>query len=417
MSISHIKEGRQSIVEGELALFGGTTDAPAFPAWPQFGPEEEAGLLEVLHSGEWGGYNPAIPALEEKFAARHGTSHGIAMANGTLTLVAALQACGIGEEPADEVIVPSYTFFASASSVLLAGASLRFADVEPVSLTLDPAAVEAAITPRTRAVMPVHFAGHPANLAALKEICQKNNLILLEDAAQAHGAAFQGKPVGSWGDLGSFSFQASKNMTAGEGGMIVTNNEDLASKVWGLTNQGRKKGGKWYEHYVLGANYRMTGFQGAILLAQLERLTAQVELRRGNAAILDRELRANPQLGLSPLGRTPDATSHAYHIYVTRYNPEALDGLSRQVFVEALVAEGVPCSTGYPMVLDDQPIFHEERMAGRVTAGEVPHSRQAVAEIVWFIQRVLLGSEQDTYRLLEVLEKVRHSREKLKVRK
>ncbi len=199
--------------------------------------------------------------------------------------------------------------------------------------------------------------------------------------------------------------------------MIVTNNEDLASKVWGLTNQGRKKGGKWYEHYVLGANYRMTGFQGAILLAQLERLTAQVELRRGNAAILDRELRANPQLGLSPLGRTPDATSHAYHIYVTRYNPEALDGLSRQVFVEALVAEGVPCSTGYPMVLDDQPIFHEERMAGRVTAGEVPHSRQAVAEIVWFIQRVLLGTEQDTYRLLEVLEKVRHSREKLKVRK
>ncbi len=417
MSISHIKEGKQSIVEGKLALFGGTADAPAFPTWPQSGPEEEAGLLEVLHSGEWGGYNPAIPALEEKFATRHGTRHGIAMANGTLSLVAALQACGIGENPADEVIVPSYTFFASASSVLLAGASLRFADVEPVSLTLDSAAVEAAITPRTRAVMPVHFAGHPANLAALKEICQKNNLILLEDAAQAHGAAFRGKPVGSWGDLGSFSFQASKNMTAGEGGMIVTNNEDLANKVWGLTNQGRKKSGKWYEHYVLGANYRMTGFQGAILLAQLERLTAQVELRQANAAILDRELRANPQLGLSPIGRTPDATSHAYHIYVTRYNPEALDGLSREAFVEALVAEGVPCSTGYPMVLDDQPVFHDERMAGRVTAGEVPHSRQAVAEIVWFIQRVLLGTEQDTYRLLEVLEKIRHNRKKLKVGK
>lgn len=405
---------RSSVAGGELALFGGKTEAPAFPAWPQSGPEEEAGLLEVLHSGEWGGYNPLIPAFEEKFAARHGTRYGIAMVNGTISLVAALQACGIGENPADEVIVPSYTFFASASSVLLAGASLRFADIEPTSLTLDPAAVEAAITSRTRAVMPVHFAGHPANLAGLKEICQKNNLILLEDAAQAHGAAFQQKPVGSWGDLGSFSFQASKNMTAGEGGIIITSNEDLADKVWGLTNQGRKKGGKWYEHYVLGANYRMTGFQGAILLAQLERLTTQLELRQTNAAILDRELRANPQLGLIPIGRTPDATSHAYHIYVTRYNPEALDGLARERFVEALVAEGVPCSTGYPMVLDDQPVFHGERTAGRVTSEEVPHSRRAVAEVVWFIQRVLLGTEQDTYRLLEVLEKVRHNREKLK---
>ena len=411
MSISDTK---RSVVESELALFGGPADGPAFPAWPQYGPEEEKGLLEVLHSGEWGGYNPALPALEEKFAARHGARYGVAMANGTVSLVVALQAAGIGENPADEVIVPSYTFFASASSVLLAGASLRFADVDPKTLTLDPAAVEAAITPNTRALMPVHFAGHPADLAALKEICRKNNLLLLEDAAQSHGAAFQGQPVGSWGDMGSFSFQASKNMTAGEGGMIITNNEELANKVWALTNQGRKRGGKWYEHYVLGANYRMTGFQGAILLAQLDRLTAQVELRQKNAAILDRELRANPGLGLSPIGRSPDATSHAYHIYVTRYNPAALDGLSRERFVEALAAEGVPCSTGYPMVLDDQPVFHQEKLAGRVTAGEVPNSRQAVAEIVWFIQRVLLGTEQDTYRLLEVLEKVRRNREKLK---
>ncbi len=411
MSISETKNSK--VAEGELALLGGTADAPNFPAWPQYGPEEEKGLLEVLHSGEWGGYNPRVPELEGKFAARHGTRYGVAMANGTLSLAAALQACGI-ESPSDEVIVPSYTFFASASSVLLAGASVRFADVDQASLTLDPAAVEASITPQTRAVMPVHFAGHPANLAALKEICRKHNLILLEDAAQAHGAAFQGQPVGSWGDLGSFSFQASKNMTAGEGGMIVTNNEDLANKVWALTNQGRKKGGKWYEHYVLGANYRLTGFQAAVLLAQFARLDAQVKLREKNAAILDRELRANPQLGLAPVGRTAAVSSHAYHIYVTRYRPEALDGLSREKFVEALVAEGVPCSTGYPMVLDDQPVFHAEKLAGRAHPGDVPNSRQAVAEVVWFIQRVLLGTEQDVYRLLEVFEKVRRNRGKLK---
>jgi len=335
------------------------------------------------------------------------------MSNGTLSLAASLQAAGV-ENSSDEVIVPSYTFFASASSVLLAGVSLRFADVDPATLTLDPAAVEAAITPRTRAVMPVHFAGHPANLPALVEICRKHNLILLEDAAQAHGAAFQGQPVGGWGDLGSFSFQASKNMTAGEGGMVVTNNEDLANKVWALTNQGRKKGGKWYEHYVLGANYRLTGFQAAVLLAQFGRLDAQVALRMQNAAILDKELRANPHLGLVPVGRSADATSHAYHIYVTRYRPEALDGLNREKFVEALVAEGVPCSTGYPMVLDDQSVFQSEKLAGRVQAGEVPASRQAVADVVWFIQRVLLGTEQDVYRLLEVFEKVRRNRDKLK---
>lgn len=411
MSISETKTG--AVAGNELALFGGPADAPAFPAWPQSGPEEEAGLLEVLHSGEWGGYNPRVAELENKFAARHGAKYGVAMSNGTLSLAASLQAAGI-ENPSDEVIVPSYTFFASASSVLLAGASLRFADIDPATLTLSPAAVEAAITPRTRAVMPVHFAGHPADMAALQEICRKNNLFLLEDAAQAHGAAYRGQPVGSWGDIGSFSFQASKNMTAGEGGMVITNNEDLSNKVWALTNQGRKKGGMWYEHYVLGANYRITGFQAAVLLAQFGRLDAQVALRMHNAAILDRELRANPQFGLAPIGRSADATSHAYHIYVTRYRPEALDGLSRERFVEALVAEGVPCSTGYPMVLDDQAVFQSEKLAGRVQAGEVPVSRQAVAEVVWFIQRVLLGTEQDVYRLLEVFEKVRRNRDKLK---
>src|SRR5689334_5944643 len=142
MSISETKNS--AVTEGDLALFGGTADSPAFPAWPQFGAEEEAGLLEVLHSGEWGGYNPRLPELESKFAARHGARFGVAMSNGTLSLAAALQACGI-ENPADEVIVPSYTFFASASSVLLAGASVRFADVDQASLTLDPAAVEASI--------------------------------------------------------------------------------------------------------------------------------------------------------------------------------------------------------------------------------------------------------------------------------
>src|SRR5689334_12812325 len=151
-----ISDTRRAVVEGELALFGGNADSPNFPAWPQYGPEEEKGLLEVLHSGEWGGYNPALPKLEERFSQQHGTKFAVPMANGTISLVAALQAAGVGDDPADEVIVPSYTFFASASSVLLAGASLRFADVDPATLTLDPAAVEASITSRTKAVMPVH---------------------------------------------------------------------------------------------------------------------------------------------------------------------------------------------------------------------------------------------------------------------
>lgn len=396
------------------ALLGGSAAlARPWPEWPQYGPEEEAGLLEVLHSREWGGYNPHVPELESKFAARHACRYGVAMANGTLTLVAALRAAGIGNDPQDEVIVPPYTFFASASAVLLAGATVRFADVDPHTLTLDPAAVEAAITPRTRAIMPVHFAGQPAALASLLELCQCHNLILLEDAAQSHGATYREKPVGSWGQLASFSFQASKNMTAGEGGMIVTNDPQLAEGCWAQANQGRKPGGKWYEHYELGANYRLGGFQAAVLLAQLERLDAQVARRQANAAILEKELLANPHLGLTPVGRAADTTDHAYHIFVTRYNPEALQGLPRRRFLEALAAEGVPCSAGYPVTLPEQPVFAQARVAGRVKGGEpasIRHSRQAVEEVVWFIQRVLLGDREDTYNLLGALERLsRHA--------
>jgi dTDP-4-amino-4,6-dideoxygalactose transaminase len=403
------KEDKINIIsEGKPALLGGTPiRSKPFPEWPEYGPEEEEGLLQVLRSREWGGYNPLIKKLEESFSARHGCDYGVAMCNGTVTLVSALKACGVGQDPQDEVIVPTYTFFATASSVRLAGAQVRFVDFDPESLNFSPAQVEAAIGPHTKAVIPVHFAGQPAALEPLLEICRKHNLALIEDAAQAHGATYKGKPVGGWGTLASFSFQASKNITAGEGGMVTTNDQNLAEQAWMQANQGRKPGGVWYEHYVVGANYRMTGFQAAILLGQLSRLDEQLARRQANAALLDKLLEENPRWGLTPVKPAHDTTSHAYHLYVMRYQSEAMQGLSRARFLEALAAEDIPSSAGYPMILSQQPVF-----SNKPQSGDFRHSLQAVQEAVWFAQRVLLGTEQDIFELATILERIsRHAGE------
>ncbi len=405
MSATNHQQQTFQIIQAESpALLGGRRIREgSYPLWPEYGPAEEAGLLEVLHSREWGGYNPLIKKLEEKFAARHHTQRAIAMCNGTVTLVAALKACGVGLSPEDEVIVPTYTFFASASSVRLAGAKVRFVDVDPATLNIAPDEVSAAIGPHTKAVMPVHFAGQPADLEPLQRLCQQHNLALVEDAAQAHGAVYRNQVVGSWGDIASFSFQASKNITSGEGGMITTNDPALADLAWGHGNQGRRPGGLWYEHFEIGANYRMTGFQAAMALAQLDRLDEQMARRQVNAARLDKLLTENPHWGLTPIVTSPNTTAHAYHLYVTRYRSEALKNLPRARFLAALEAEGVPCSAGYPVILPQQPVFASD---GPSDMSRYPASLQAVQDVVWFSQRVLLGEEEDIRDLAYILERI-----------
>ncbi|MGH3630664.1 MAG: DegT/DnrJ/EryC1/StrS family aminotransferase, partial [Sciscionella sp.] len=277
--------------------------------WPVFDDTERDGLKQVLESGVWGGYSPAVKAFEAAFAEAHDCQHGISLANGTLSLETALLACDVG--PGDEVIVPPITFAATATAVLRVGAVPVFSDIEGTFFNLDPRLIEEAVTPRTKAIIPVHFAGHPANMDELLRISQERGLILIEDCAHAHGAAWKGRKVGSFGSFGSFSFQQSKNMTAGEGGILVTNDASLAEKAWSIGNQGRLPTGAWYQHDSLGSNFRLTGFQAAVLNAQFARLPGQLSRRNENAERLSSAL---AQTGFFfPPQIAPEARPHAFH--------------------------------------------------------------------------------------------------------
>src|SRR5918993_629709 len=237
-----------------LALLGGTpVRTKPFPTWPIYGKEEEQALLRTLHSGRWGKVDGSeVKTFERRFADAHAAKHGIAVVNGTVSLRIALLAAGI--EPGDEVIIPPYTFFATASAVVEANATPIFADIDRATFNIDPAAIEASVTRRTRAIICVHLGGLPCDMDAIMAVAQRHGLVVIEDAAHAHGSAYKGRPVGAIGHLGSFSFQSSKNMTSGEGGIVVTNDDALADRCRMIHNCGRPVGGAWYEHHVISAN-------------------------------------------------------------------------------------------------------------------------------------------------------------------
>ena len=272
----------------------------------------------------------------------HGCKYGIAVVNGTVSLRLGLMAAGLGAGA--EVIVPPYTFFSTASAVIEANMVPVFADIDLETFNLDPKAFEAAITPRTRAVIPVHFAGQPADMRAIMAIARKHKLVVIEDAAHAHGASYRNRPAGSIGHLASFSFQSSKNMTAGEGGIITTNDATLAAACRSMHNCGRIPTGVWYEHHVISGNYRLGEFQGAILNAQLDRLEAQTKTRDRNGQYLAGRLAAIP--GLHPQKRPADCTRHSYHLFMLRLDSQGF-GAPRAAVLKALQAEGIPCSGGY----------------------------------------------------------------------
>ena len=341
----------------KLAIHGGPEiRTRPFTTWPIYGAAEEARLLQVLHSGKWGKLNgPEVAEFERGFAAMHGAKHGIAVVNGTVSLQIALLAAGIHAE--DEVIVPPYTFLSTASAVIEANAVPVFADVDLETCNLDPKAIEAAITPRTRAIIPVHFAGQPVDMDAILRLAARHHLVVIEDAAHAHGALYQGRPVGAIGHLGSFSFQSSKNLTSGEGGIITTNDDALALACECIHNCGRRPGGLWYEHHVLSGNYRLGEFQGAILNCQLARLEVQTQTRDRNGSYLAQKLSAIP--GVYPQRRTPDCTRHSYHLFWLRIDSAGF-GAPRAAVLEALNAEGIPVAAGYAWPLYRQPLFRNK---------------------------------------------------------
>ena len=386
-----------------------------FPPWPEFDQRELDALHGVIESRSWGGYNPSVAELERRFAALHEVPHAVACSNGTVALEAALLAAGVG--PGDEVIVPPITFIATAAAPALAGGIPIFADIDPDTQNLDPQAFEAAITPYTRAAIVVHFGGQPADLDSIGKIAARRGIALIEDAAHAHGAAWRGRPVGSFGLASTFSFQGFKLMTAGEGGMVLTRDAEIAASVRSICNQGRRAGGQWYEHVNLGTNYRLTGLQAAVLLVQMERLGEHNQRRTANVA----RLRAGLGPGLEPLARDPRVTLDTNYLIVLRYRPEAFQGLPREAFLAAVQAEGIPISPGYPYPLYRNQLFTGRALHSRsCPAGcdlcargidysrlNLPAAEQACIESLWLEHQLFLGTASDVDDILEAIDKVR----------
>ncbi|WP_438353559.1 DegT/DnrJ/EryC1/StrS family aminotransferase [Microbacterium sp. CJ88] len=299
------------------------------PAKPIIGDEEREAVDRVLRSGMVA-QGPEVAAFEKEFAAHFVEGRPtVAVNSGTAGLHLGLLAAGVG--PGDEVIVPSFTFAATGNSVALTGATPVFVDIEPETFSLDPAAVEAAVTTKTRGILPVHLYGHPARLRELSAIAEKHGVDLYEDAAQAHGASLDGRPVGTWGAFAMFSLYPTKNMTSGEGGMVTLADESVARGVRLLRNQGMEK---QYENEVVGFNARMTDIHAAIGRVQLTKVGAWTEQRRANAAFLDANLEG---VVVPPVA---DGAVHVYHQYTVRVEDDR-DGFVRALKEEHQVGSGV----------------------------------------------------------------------------
>jgi dTDP-4-amino-4,6-dideoxygalactose transaminase len=404
-----------------LALAGGPPSrTQPFPRWPVFDERERTLLVEALEAGSWGGYpfpNTLADRFATAFAAAHDARHGFAVANGTVAIEIALQAVGL--RPGDEVIVPAYTFEASAVPVLRLGGVPVFVDVLPDTYCVDPAAVRAALTPRTRVLLPVHLAMCMADMDELHAIAREHGLAVVEDCAHAHGAKWSGRGAGSLGDVGAFSLQTSKLVTAGEGGALTTSDERLAERAESYTNCGRASRSDRHGERLLGTNYRLTELQAAVLIAQLERLPAQTALRSERAARLSRGLASVP--GLSLLRPDPRQTTQAFYHYVFRYDPAAFGGASRDRFVAALEAEGIPCDGLFYEPVYRSPLFDVDASAFPALGGRLPWlgthcpvaERAAYQESVWIPHRLLLGSEEDVDSIVAAVEKLRANPDEL----
>jgi len=410
-------------MSGALAILGGSPVRTApFPRWPVYGSEDEAALLRVLQSRKWGRHGDGeLERFEARFAARHGAKHCVAVANGTVALRVALMAIGI--QAGDEVIVPPYTFLATATAVVESNATPIFVDIQPDTFNLDPALIEAAITPRTRAIIPVHIAGLPADMDAINAIARRHNLYVIEDAAHAHGATYQDRPVGSLGHLSCFSFQASKNLNSGEGGAVLTSDDPLYEIARSFHNCGRLPHGAWYEHHIISGNYRLTEFQAALLSTQFDRLDEQFARRAANGDNLAARLACVP--GITPQRPRDFAARHAYHLLLFHYAPQVY-GVSKLTWLRALRAEGVPASEGYLLPLHRQPVFRDLAFGPytgyKSARPDLDYNRAScpVAERMcadeagWLYQSVLLGTQADMDDVVRAFTKIYECRAELR---
>ncbi len=400
----------------ELALLGGQPVAggdASFPVWPQIEDSDRSLLLEAFDSRGWGIGGRYTEDFVKAFCDFQGVKYGTACCNGTLAIEIALEAAGL--EAGDEVIMPAYTFMATATAVLGLKGVPVFADIEPGTWNLDPVAAEAAITDRTRFIMPVHIGGRPANMTALTALAEAHGLKLIEDAAQAHGAAWEGKGAGAWGGLGTFSFQSSKNLNCGEGGFVATDNEELYYRALSYHNCGRVPAGAWYQHDNYGQNLRLSQLQAAVLLGQLSRLPEQFATRQSNWELLMKLLAEVP--GISLEQDDPRVTRHAHHLFIIRLDPNHFEGLTKAQVSKALFAEGVPFSPGYSTPMYREPWmlrYAEDKAVAALARPEalayeaycLPEVEAACTWNIWTFQKMLLGTAAQMQGIADAVTKV-----------
>lgn len=396
----------------KLAIDGGT---PVFaakanvPVWPPADEKTAELLKEIYLSHAWSFYGKHEVAFNEEFAAYTGAASCAMMANGTVTLEVAMQALGIG--PGDEVIVPAYTWIATGTAVVVVGATPVAVDIEPDTYCIDPVEVEKAITPKTRAIIPVHLYGSMADMDKIMEIAKKHNLSVIEDCAHAHGSEWAGKHAGTLGDVGSFSFQQSKTIASGEGGACITNDPALGEAMGRISHIGYQYGavqGKATEPPPMGMishNYRITEFQAAILRSQLRTLREDTEFRARNAETLRKKLNAIPGIKVQAPGRR--ASLQGYYQYAMTLDPALLkEGITREQFCAALRAEGVGCGPGgWGDLMFRQRLWSVPEDLYRVvsykTAEKIVKEQLITLSLNW-----LMLSEKETNKVADAFEKV-----------
>lgn len=401
---------KPAILGGEPAC---TTD---FPSWPQHEELDEKYFLEALQRNEWCrlGAN-TVTQFEEKWAEMLGVKYATGVVNGTNSLYAALYALGVG--PGDEVLVPPYTFIATINAVLQVYALPVFVDTDRMSLLMDANKMEERITEHTKCAIPVHLAGSVADMDTINAVAKKHNLGVIEDACQAHFSEWKGKRTGSLGDLGCFSFQASKILPCGEGGAVVSNREDLLDIFHAFQNNGRDRvRGRSSGIQYQGTNLRMTEFQAALLLAQLTRFEDICAHREKNVHYFNQMLEEIP--GLSPARLYEGCTRSTYYIHLLKFHTEQMEGMTRSRFQEAARKEGVHFSRGYRPLNKEpflrkllstrgfQNIYSKERLDSYWNNNHCPENDLACEDTLYMSQRYFLGTRSDVDQIVEALMKI-----------
>ena len=405
----------------DLAILGGEKAVTLdYPAWPVHDEREVAAVAAVIRSGHWGGFpypGPRTQAFLEQFLAFQGGEYAIMAANGTVTLEIALRAAGIGW--GDEVIVPAYTFQATAAAPMAAGAIPVIVDIDPNTYCIDPRAVEAAITPQTRAIIPVHVGSLMADMDALMDIAARHNLIVVEDCAHVHGMRWRGQGAGTLGHFGSFSLQSSKLLTSGEGGVLICKTKALADAATSVVNCGRPAPGH-SEVTVMGANFRSSELHAALAAVQLERLPEQTRAREAMVGYMDEALSELP--GVRVFRPDPRITRRSVFLYIFAIDP-AVWGVDHHAVCAALEAEGLETDIGYPSMhrydlFQPQrtrlpvPTAHPERFD--FAAMDIPVATRAYTqEAVWLSEAVFRAGKEGVDQAVAAIRKVYAHRERL----